>query len=277
MKTKRLITTIILAGFAAFGAGCGKDKGKSTNTPALGYTGYGTNTGTYIPPANGTSYLPGTTQVGIDWNVGGTGAVNGVTYNSFYDYLGYQPGMIGNGTALPTDFRINLNLRPYKNTKYNGYGGVITIGFTDGNGGKHEDRFSSLVNPIGIIHSNEENNKYNTFNAGKTQWQGFFQDPFGAVIVIIDQVIDLGDGGGATYGGEIWVKNMPGAFSAYSPTGTYPLAPTSCWFISLGPGDCRAWKTDRAIDITKAQTQDPDNNYRKVGRFSGLSSAAFGE
>lgn len=274
MKTKRLMTLIAIAAVAILGTACSKKSGNSN----VGYTGYGTNTGTYIPPANGTTTIPGTNQLGIDWTVGGTGTISGLTYNSFYDYLGYQPGLIGNGTSLPTDMRINLNLRPYhSNSKYKGYGGVVTIGFTDGNGAVHEDRFSSLVNPIGVIHTNEENNKYNAFNASNTQWQGFFQDPFGAVIIIIDQVIDQGDGAGGLYSGEIWVKNMPGAISAYSPTGTYPLAPTSCWFISLGPGDCRSWKTKTGIDIGRAQNEDPTDNYRKVARFSGLSSAAFGQ
>ncbi|MCB0411829.1 MAG: hypothetical protein KDD22_04845, partial [Bdellovibrionales bacterium] len=44
---------------------------------------------------------------------------------------------------------------------------------------------------------------------------------------------------------------------------------TYCWFISLGPYDCRAWTDGNGVDSDKAVL--PDNGYKKLGDFEGLN------
>ena len=61
--------------------------------------------------------------------------------------------------------------------------------------------------------------------------------------------------------GSVWFKNF---------TLTYaPHPPTHCWFVSLGPYDCRAWRAEHGVNTTAAVL--PDSGYVKLGSFSELS------
>src|SRR5690606_27474375 len=96
--------------------------------------------------------------------------------------------------------------------------------------------------------TNVENHQFNLYTVdypelgGQAGYHGFFQDRYGAIIIVIDSLNDLGDGQGPTSGnGRIYFKNWEnGAIPGQWPWG--PLSPTSCWFISAGPYDCRTWK-----------------------------------
>ncbi|MBK9039787.1 MAG: hypothetical protein IPL83_11600 [Bdellovibrionales bacterium] len=61
-------------------------------------------------------------------------------------------------------------------------------------------------------------------------------------------------------GGKVYFKNFGLTYA--------PHPPTRCWFVSLGPYDCRAWKTDRSVDTTRSIY--PDSDYVELGSFAGM-------
>jgi hypothetical protein len=115
-----------------------------------------------------------------------------------------------------------------------------------------------------------EFNQWFMFN-GKRVFHAFFQDSYGAVMLVIDNGIDLGDGGGLTIvSGSIWYKNFQVVQAVQSSE--------KCWFIrSPWPYECRAFVgAGDVINTTSAVY--PDNGYRKLGTFTGLDKPrAFNE
>jgi hypothetical protein len=182
----------------------------------------------------------------------------------------------------PQDIKLTLNLQKFGTySKGNGgfdygFGGyasvkfktVITNPYTNTTTTQnYEDKFESLVDDNGTVKSNSENHKYNLLSTdypelnGNFGYHGFFEDRYGAIIVVIDAVNDAGDGEGPTGGnGSVWFKNHPREYA--------PLSPTSCWFVSLGPYDCRTWKSGNGVN-TK-QSIYPESNYTKLGNFVDL-------
>jgi hypothetical protein len=260
MKRINQIIAIVLLGtlLAACGGSNKKKGGESANTN-------GTDTGAgnpYVPPV--TEAGPGFSPGG-DFRFGGTANLT-VTNSSLTEYTDV-------GVNAPTDVKVNINLKKYGS----GYGGVVAVTFKD-NGNTYVDYFSSLVEPGSLVSSNEKNNQYNIWyqKDGKYIFHGFFQDFWGAIIIVIDNVVDLGDGQGPTdqATGSIWFKNFPYRYE--------PESPTSCWFVSNGPYSCQAWRQKRTKDYVTHYFVDPttslypDQGYQKLGDFSGLSiSKAF--
>jgi hypothetical protein len=85
--------------------------------------------------------------------------------------------------------------------------------------------------------------------------------------------------GNSTANGSVWYKNFTG-------TGPIdgPIPGTSCWFISAGPYDCRAWIDGSGVNtlgglfptVGASSTNASPNIYQKLGTFSGLDlSNAF--
>ncbi|CAN5634205.1 hypothetical protein BH10BDE1_BH10BDE1_10650 [soil metagenome] len=134
-----------------------------------------------------------------------------------------------------------------------------------------------------------ENNQYNGWvNEGSARvYKGFFQDKYGAVVVIIDKVLNAGDGSAsASVGGSIWFQNF-GENPAYDSKcqsgdpryGTCFLNQLMCWEIKAGPYDCRTFIVGSSVITNSATT--PNNkgpsrskSYLKLGDFNGLSRAA---
>lgn len=251
MRMKSLFVIVLALGMMS--VGCAK---KMEPANSMGYTPYGP----YIPPGSGPGQLPGNQLPDLTFEYGGTADLE-VTSQSMYNYLGYHTNEL-------TDVKVNINLTHYQDREskrdYSGWGGVVTIAFKD-DGVQYYDSFSSLVNPYGMVHTNGRNNQYNNWftKNGQQYWHGFFQDQYGAIVVVLDEVVDLGDGQGPqSVSGEIWVKNHPLAYA--------PLSPTSCWFVSLGPYDCRTWKSGEGMNSTQSVYPLAADGYTKVGEFNDL-------
>lgn len=261
----RRLNLILILAVAALAVGCGKDKGGS-NGSTVPYSGYNP----YVPPGSGPGGNPG-----VDWTYGATAPLV-VTADSMKFYTGWT-------TNNATDVKVNINLKKFAAVSSNGpsYGGIVSISFKDG-GKTYEDTFSSLVNESsaygpGLVTSNSQNNRYNVWitKNGQTAWHGFFQDRYGSIVVVIDDNDDQNDGNGPTVAsGSIWVMNFGSSYA--------PLAPTSCWFISAGPYDCRTWKSGDGVNTNAAiypylENSNPGTSmapksvgYKKLGDFTNL-------
>jgi len=113
-------------------------------------------------------------------------------------------------------------------------------------------------------------------------WKGFFEDKYGAIVVVIDRTLSLGDGQAAQFiGGSIWFQNFPEVTYPYSPYASRQGILKTCWEITMGPYDCRTFLDDGKVRLTTSlypNNRGPDalQNYRKLGEFNGLSRASAG-
>ncbi len=249
MKTRYAVLVI---GLALSSFGCAKHKGAaSANASDTSVPLVDVPSTPFVPDGAGPGNGPG-----ANWEYGGQAPLTVTSLSTMSDYTGRPMNN-------PQDIKINLNLKKYGN----GFGGVVSIAYRE-NGQDFQGYFTSGTTA--------ETNKYNVWftKNGTTAYHGFFEDFMGGLIVVIDSVVDLGDGGTTNdlVSGSVWYKNFG---LTYAPNPLYGYLPefgrpkTYCWFISLGPYDCRAWKKDRVVETTR--DINPDNGYTKLGTFGGMS------
>ena len=250
-KILGLINAAILSALLSACASGGNDTPVANLNPVstigTGTTGTGT-TG----PTSTTSTNTATLKVN-------TGALNAMFFKS--------------GATNPTNVQMTMSV-------YNsgaGYAGNVTISYTDTNG-SHATTLST-THPSYTSTSNAEYNVW--LNA--TQWHGFFQDLYGAIVVVIDHSTSTGDGSVGNLGGSVYFQNF-GKSGVQGPL-------RMCWQIdpvggaSTTPYDCRTFLTsfaDGAMPVTTSSLY-PNNQgqgrpaYAQLGTFEGLSqTAAFG-
>lgn len=157
----------------------------------------------------------------------------------------------------------------------------VVITYTDGSLTR-QAKFGT-VHPLSGVSDNSLNKWYNDGTLGKLVWKGWFQDRYGAVILVIDKTTATGDGTpGAIVGGSVWFQN----FNMYYPNNQLQGPEKMCWQITEGPYDCRSylfgWDWNNMI-ITPTLALYPNNkgrdanmNYEKLGDFSGLNRSAAG-
>lgn len=179
-----------------------------------------------------------------------------------------------NAVSNPQNIQMNISTA----NSGSGYAGTVVVSFIDnGNGGALRSANLSTNHPYYGTTSNASYNNWVTVGT-QTVWHGFFQDAFGAVIVVIDNAIGLGDGSSSTVSGSVWFQNFGGT----GIQGTQKM----CWQITIGPFDCRSFLT--AIDYDSLpvssssvypQNAGPDRPaYTKLGSFYGMNrSQALGE
>ena len=178
----------------------------------------------------------------------------------------------------PQNMAINVNLVEVDGDK-NIYGGSVRIRYVD-TGEVFEGVFRSGASTVsGTYRDNGKNEaEYNQFFQweGKEVFHGFFSDTFGAIVLVIDDIVDLGDGTGSTAGmsGSVWFKNFNSTVA--------PPSPNRCWFIypTIGghdtPYDCRTFLVNGHVDTTSALY--PNRGYVRLGTFQNLNRAeAFNE
>ena len=205
----------------------------------------------YIPNGSGPGQGPGS-----NWEYGATTTFKLYSLDRLMEYT-------MQARNNPQNIRINVNLT---NKGDNRYGGTVSISYTDG--GEYYEGFFTSGDSAG-------DNKYNIWfeKDGKNVYHGFFEDYYGAVVVVIDEMISNGDGQAPNQAsGRVYFKNFD---LAYAPNPLYGYLPgfgsprTYCWFISIGPYDCRAWKSGYGVDTKKAI--NPDSDYKLLGTFDGLN------
>ena len=230
--------------------------------------------------------IPDTTDRGDSSSGDNNNSSNGSTYatatftpvsNSVMtDYVGSRP--VNN----PTNIRLQVSLRDvsdakpaYDDASARYYAGEIKVSYYD-NGYYYYGLFKSgeAYNQISYKNrdkgkSEAEWNRWFTYQ-GKQVFHGFFQDTYGAVILVIDGGEDLGDGAGLTsVSGSVWYKNFG---STYAPMSPYE----KCWFVRAGPYNCRTFMQNGEVNTYSALY--PTDGYKKLGTFTGLNKPkAFNE
>jgi hypothetical protein len=123
----------------------------------------------------------------------------------FNEYVAVRP------LNQPSNFRIYFDL---KQSQPNRWGGYVVIGYRD-NGQIYSAQFSTM-HPHGRTHNQVSYKDWykdlpqSEFNQwfqvqGKQVFHGFFQDAYGAIIVVFDDGLNLGDGQGITeLKGSVW-------------------------------------------------------------------------
>lgn len=248
MKSLNTKLILVLAALSMVAVGCSKGH-KVSDEAAVGIEG-----GVAVTPIDPPAGIGGnTTSNEVTLNV--------VSVQELNSYVGSYP--VNN----PSNVRLKVNLSEVHAGRF---GGNIQITYTD-NGVLHSGNFETCLS------SNCVNSKYDSYGtsrdngkseagynywfakAGKQVFSGFFQDNYGAIVLVIDQVVDQGDGqGGKVVGGQIWYRNYAKSFAQ-------PSTLRACWFVYAGPYDCRS-----NMVINKSALY-PTDAYRKLGDFSGLT------
>lgn len=246
MKRTTTIFILLLASLLVF-AGCGKGgRGATGGTPATAGEGTrGTDTG-------GGQH----TQVPLDqFEVGSTVDLHIKNVATMSDFV-MRP--LNN----PTKIQLNVNLEDWGD---GAFGGTIRVAYED-----------------------EKKYKINEFRAGKDEFDvqhnvwfeddgdevfhAFFEDEYGAVILVVDGTTDLGDGiQSGKLSGSIWYKNFQ---HSDAPNPSYECLPgfgcpdTRCWFIEIGPYECRSFLVNDEIRTTSMVY--PNNDFKILASFSQL-------
>lgn len=247
---KKTLHTLLLIALLATSNGCSSKKNNEETAPPTG-------TGLPDTPAGTGTSTPGC----------GTGASTGnsvcLAVTSFQE-LGYY--VATHPLNDPTDLRLTVELNDTGNGRY---AGTVRITYTD-NGQPFNGIFTAeggKNTKIGGTYDGYVKNEFNRwFNyQGRNVFSGFFQDQYGAIVLVIENVLDTGDGSGAGYlNGSVWYLNWAQGTAAYNDTGT------PCWFLTRGPYNCQSQTVMNKSDLF------PSDGYRKLGTFTGLSkSAAF--
>jgi len=111
-----------------------------------------------------------------------------------------------------------------------------------------------------------EFNQWFTYN-GSSAFHGFFQDGYGAIVVVVDGQTDLGDGSGSTtLSGSVYYKN----FTLAPAPQFLGNAGENCWFLlSPSPYECGTFKNSDGKVVTTSALY-PTDGYTRLGTFSGL-------
>jgi hypothetical protein len=246
---------LVIAMAVGMAIGCAKDK-KSAGSAAP-----------VPPPAAGPIVPPPFQQdggqPGQHWQWGASAAFEFVDPYTALEY---------SGRAMNNPKEVKINVRLEK--RGNGFGGYLAVSYKDDGNVYREGVFvnGSSYFPNTSLVDAARYNVWATFPEG-SGFHGFFQDTIGAVVLVVDQFFSEGDGQPPTTGGgKLYFKNFTAPPYYGSP---YPYSPTHCWFISLGPNDCRAWKSGNGVNTL--QSRYPDQGYKLLGSFQGLDlKKAFG-
>lgn len=248
MKTFNAKLIVLLAVFSVLGVGCGKNSMTAQQT--------------YLPPiVDGNGVVPGSpTGPGTGSGTAGnqTAVFEPVSISEFNSYVALHP------LNAPTDFKITVSLQDAGNGRF---AGTVNLAYTD-TGMNYKSNFEAgsgtNVDLSGLKDSGEMEAKYNRWFLLNNQYyfSAYFQDNYGAIVLVFDNYINQGDGQGTgTLSGKVYYKNFA---QSYAPQSPY----RKCWFIYDGPYMCRS------TTVMNKSSAVPSDGYRYLGKFSGLSKAA---
>ncbi|MEK2645767.1 hypothetical protein [Bdellovibrio sp. BCCA] len=253
MKTFNSKLIFLLAVFALAGVGCGKSNEFQTNSA----------NGVYQPITNDGSTPVSPEGPGSGTSTGSSTGSNTVNFTpvsiaEFNSYVAMHP--LNN----PSNFKLTVDLQNAGNGRY---AGSVKISYVD-TGYNYEGRFEAgsgtnvdmyKLKDAGLMEA--EFNRWFIIN-GKYYFSAFFQDAYGAIVLVFDNYINQGDAqGSGAVSGRVYYKNFAQSYAQQSPY-------RKCWYIYEGPYNCRA------SAVINKNTPYPGDGYRLLGTFSGLDKAA---
>ena len=144
----------------------------------------------------------------------------------------------------------------------------VIIGYDETAGGGWERALGTHHPDTGVQDSSL--NGWYTIN-GQTVYKGFFQDRYGAIILIVNgSGTGVGDGLPGAVSGKVYYQNF-----AYGNPQQGPLK--MCWQITAGNHDCRTYLINGAIEMASALAPNVNDHgpdmpigYQYLGSFSNL-------
>lgn len=253
--------------------GCAKPKSNTVSDVI------GTTTSTTVDVSPNTP--AGDAARDASWNEGATAALQMESYEALNAYVAVRP--INN----PKDLRVSVKLQK---TSANKWYGRVMVSYLDNNQyytGKFYAQNQTVESGISHGHTGKHHAEYNVWftRNGQNVFHGFFEDSYGAVMLVVDGYLDLNDGAGATeLSGSVWFKNYAKSQAPKNPSNL------PCWFIEAGPYDCRTFMTSREIVNTTSALypteslfydnyysplipNEPARGWQKLGSFDGLNRA----
>lgn len=252
MNTRSFLMMVALIAFA----GCASEKQDASSN----------NTNTTTTCDTTTCTPAGSTPTGTGTDPATTGYASGSTASLTLNGSALGRMFYNSKPAAATNPRINIDLT--SNTE------AVIVSYIEG-GVLHEAAFGTQ-HPT----SNTSNAMYNGWvvQNGQNVWKGFFQDQYGAIVIVIDKYLSQGDGTAASIlGGSIWFQNF--YESPYQNPVQGPLK--MCWEITAGPYDCRTFISGGTVNVLSSlypnnRGPNKSTNYEKLADFAGLSRSAAG-
>ncbi len=245
---------MIAALIALVGCASEKQGPPSTSAPAT----------TTCGAAECTTAVTGSTPVGTGTDPATTGYSSGSTVSLQLNGSALGRMFYNSKPVSPTNVRMNLDLTSNSDS--------VIVSYIE-NGILHEAAFGTQ-HPT----SSASNAMYNGWVSqnGQNVWKGFFQDAYGAIVLVIDKSLNAGDGTAANVlGGSIWFENFQE--SNYQNPVQGPLK--MCWEITAGPYDCRTFIVGSSVVVTSSlypNNHGPNKSigYEKLADFGGLDRTA---
>jgi hypothetical protein len=257
MKVMKRVMMIILAiAVVTTGTGCAKKKGSASTPPVV------------CDRSDCSGALPGAPGGGggpVSYGAQSEVPLNITSTATLREFFFQSP--VNN----PQNIRVGMGVGQEQT---NQYGGEVWVAFEDG--GQTRLAVLTTYHPQGTGVSDSSKNVWFTDSgSGQQVWHGIFQDVYGAVVVVIDSAMGLGDGDpAAVVGGSIWFQN-------FGYTGA-PQGPNQmCWNISIGPYDCRTFLSGGKVVTTSSlypttygnNSNPPRQPYKKLGSFYNMPRA----
>lgn len=252
MENTKLMTVVLVLALA--GVGCSKKSSSNGSSDDPGVVD------TYVPP----TVTPPGGSGGSDTTTG-TNTVDfvPVSLEEMNSYVATHPLNGPTNIKLTVDLKADSEYRYYGSVKlsYDDAGSRYEGVFNSGSGVNSHLDYSGSNGLKEYVYNIWFNNQY---TSGKTVFTGFFQDTYGGVVLVVDSVVNQGDGQGGSYvSGSLWYRNFANVLAPQGPE-------RKCWYITKGPYDCRSTPVIYKNGIY------PTDTYRKLGTFSGLlKSKAF--
>lgn len=247
MRKNILIITLIAI---LAGIGCSSKKSQTATPPVADTPSAENPVDTGNPGGSGTGG-------GLGDSGGDTVDFKPVSFAMLSNYVGTHP------LNSPSNIKINVNLTGDELFKFSG---SVRISYED-NGqtwsGLFESSADKNVSMSGLRDNDVPESTYNFWfkKDNKLVFTGMFQDQYGAIALVIDNVINQGDGQGSSYvSGSVYFRNFAQSHATQSPY-------RKCWFIYTGPYDCRSTTLISKTGLYPTT----DEGYRKLGTFTGLS------
>lgn len=246
----------------ALGSGCASQSG-SGNSSSSTNTAAGTSAVPNAPGSSSSSSTSGSFQSGSTVTLNLTSGITGLS-----NLVANIPPSLVPPVNSPTDIQLNVYTGDATNT--------VIVNYVD-NGTPVNISFGS-IHPYNPNVSDTSLNGWVTNPDGSVSWKAFYQNEYGAIVLILNSPVLLGDGQPSnTYSGSIWFQ----PFNQYSPKNPYQGDIKMCWQITAGPYDCRTFIQGNSV--VPGSSLYPNNHgpnrssgYQKLGTFSGLSLSDAG-